>query len=320
LPGCHADAAQGRADIGGVTLRVHGESGVEEGSYDFWKYVFEGVGTCGRTVEIDLHAKGMDDKMIDTALGVGQPLKISPKYWAEHLGLPYHQAEIREQERPREGRSGSGLMALSAGARSFLRYGYGDLLREDRKWGVLHRIWPGTNRLLLWGDPQAVAGHARAFSFCGSDGVEVMEPLSFKGRRGSGSAGGRCAYADPSLNPRWDWQKYEYSFRVWGRLLYSPAADADVWRRAMRHDFGAAGEDLTTALANSSRILPTVTTAHAPSAGNNNYWPEIYLNHSLVDAAHPGPYTDSPLPRVFGTVSPLDPQLFIGWSISPTTS
>ena len=44
-------------------------------------------------------------------------------------------------------------MRLSAGSRSFLRYGYGDLLREDRKWGVLHRIWPGTQRLLLWGDP-----------------------------------------------------------------------------------------------------------------------------------------------------------------------
>ena len=69
------------------------------------------------------------------------------------VGLPYHQADIREQERPREGRTGSGLMALSAGSRSFTRYGYGDLMREDRKWGVLHRIWPGTQRLLLWGDP-----------------------------------------------------------------------------------------------------------------------------------------------------------------------
>src|SRR5260370_32650187 len=78
----------------------------------------------------------------------------------------------------------------------------------------------------------------------------------------------------------------------------------------MRHDFGPAGEDLSTALANSSRILPIVTTAHAPSAGNNTYWPEVYLNHSLIDAAHPGPYTDSPSPKVFGNVSPLDPQLF----------
>ncbi len=297
--------------ISGVTFRVHGESGVAEGSYQFWKTVFDGVAGCGRRVEIDMHAKGMDQGMIDAALGSGQPVKISPKYWAEHLGMPYHQADIREQERPRQnGREATGLMKLSGGSRSFLRYGYGDLLREDRKWGVLHRIWPGTQRLLIWGDPVTAAAHSRAFSFCGSDGVEIMEPLSFKGRRGSGIAGGRCAYADKSLDPRWDWQKYVYNLRVWGRLLYNPDTDADVWRRAMRQEFGPAGADFEAALANSSRILPTVTTAHAPSAGNNTYWPEIYLNHSLVDAAHPGPYTDSPSPRVFGTVSPLDPQLF----------
>ncbi len=296
--------------ISGITFRVHGESGVAEGNYQFWKAVFDGVGSCGRKVEIDMHAKGMDQGMIDTALSSGQPVKISPKYWAEHLGMPYHQADIREQERPRPGKEASGLMKLSAGSRSFLRYGYGDLLREDRQWGVLHRIWPGTQRLLIWGDPVTAAGYSHAFSFCGSAGVEIMEPLSFKGRRGSGIAGGRCAYADKSLNPRWDWQKYEYSYRVWGRLVYNPDADADVWQRAMRHEFGAAGADFETALANSSRILPIITTAHAPSAGNNTYWPEIYLNHSLVDAAHPGPYTDSPSPKVFGTVSPLDPQLF----------
>ena len=117
-------------EIGGVTLRVHGESGVEEGSYDFWKHVFDGVGTCGRRVEIDLHAKGMDDKMIDTAQSAGQPLRISPKYWAEHLGLPYHQADIRALERPKpNAANATGLMKLSAGSRSFLRYGYGDLMR-----------------------------------------------------------------------------------------------------------------------------------------------------------------------------------------------
>ncbi len=296
--------------ISGITFRVHGESGIQEGSYRFWKTVFDGVAKCGRKVEIDMHAKGMDQGMIDVALGTDQPVKISPKYWAEHLGMPYHQADIREQERPRRGSKAAGLMNLSTGSRSFLRYGYGDLLREDRRWGVLHRIWPGTQRLLIWGDPQTAAAHSRAFSFCGSDGVEIMEPLSFKGRRGSGIAGGRCAYAEPSLSPRWDWQKYLYSFRVWGRLLYRPDSDPDVWQRAMRHEFGSAGADLKTALANSSRILPTVTVAHAPSAANNSYWPEMYLNHSLVDAARPGPYTDTPSPRVFGMVSPLDPQLF----------
>lgn len=126
--------------ISGVTFRIHGESGVQEGSYEFWKTVFEGVATCGRKVEIDMHAKGMDQTMLDLGVASGVPLKVSPKYWAEHLGMPYHQAEIRELERPRAGRPTSALMRLSAGSRSFLRYGYGDLMREDRKWGVLHRI------------------------------------------------------------------------------------------------------------------------------------------------------------------------------------
>ena len=36
----------------------------------------------------------------------------------------------------------------------------------------------------------------------------------------------------------------------------------------------------------------------------------MYLNQSLVDAEHWQPYTDTPSPRVFGNVSPFDPQLF----------
>ncbi len=298
--------------ISGVTFRVHGESGVPEASYPFWKTVFDGVVRGGRKVEIDMHAKGMDQGMIDVALGTGMPVTISPKYWAEHLGMPYHQADIRELERPRAGKEATGLMKLSSGSRSFLRYGYGDLLREDRRWGVLHRIWPGTQRLLLWGDPLTGAAYSRAFSFCGSDGVEVMEPLSFKGRRGSGLAGDRGGYADASLRSRWDWQKYAYSFRVWGRLLYNADADPDTWRRYLRKQFQAGAQPAEDALANASRILPIVTTAHGPSAANNTYWPEVYTNQPMVDPARRNPYTDSPAPRVFGNVSPFDPQLFSG--------
>src|SRR6266478_502492 len=87
--------------ISGVTFRVHGESGVEEGSYEFWKTVFEGVSTCGRKVEIDMHSKGMDQTMLDIAVGSGMPIRLSPKYWAEHMGMTYHQADIRELEQPK---------------------------------------------------------------------------------------------------------------------------------------------------------------------------------------------------------------------------
>ncbi len=296
--------------ISGVTFRIHGESGVEEGSFEFWKTVFDGAATCGRKVEIDMHAKGMNQGMLDVALATGLPVKVSPKYWAEHMGMPYQQAEIREQERPKAGKDGGALMKYSAGSRSFLRYGYGDLLREDRKWGVMTRVWPGTQRLLLWGDPVTAAAHAKAFGFCGEDGVEICEPLSFKGRRGSGKAGDRCGYADASLRTRWDWQKYEYTYRVWGRLLYNPAANADQWQRGLRREFGAAAPAMETALGSASRILPIVTTAYCPSAANNNYWPEMYLNQAITVANPKEPYTDTPAPRVFGNASPLDPQMF----------
>ncbi len=296
--------------ISGITFRIHGESGVPEGNYDLWKTIFDGVARCGRRVEIDMHAKGMDQNMIGVALATGMPVNISPKYWAEHLGMPYHQAEIRELERPAPGAQGSGLMKLSAGSRSFTRYGYGDLLRGDRRYGVLHRVWPGTQRVLLWGDPLTAAAYGRAFRFCGSAGAELMEPLSFKGRRGSGIAGGRCGYAVEALKPRWDWEKYQYSLRLWGRLLYNPESDPDVWRRFLRKQFGAAASAAGEALANASHILPIVTTAHGASAANNAYWVEMYTNQPIVDPKRGSPYGDSPRPRVFGNASPFDPQLF----------
>ena len=242
--------------------------------------------------------------MIAVALATGMPVKVSPKFWAEHMGLTYHQTAIREQEMPRANRNDQGFFALSSGSRSFTRYGYADLLREDRRYDVVHRIWPGTQRLLLWGDPAAAADYSRAFQFCGSVGVEICEPLSFKGRRGSGIAGDRCGYADASLRTRWDWEKYLYTYRVWGRLLYDPEAAPDTLRRYLRSPAAEA------ALADASRILPLITTAHCPSAANNNYWPEMYTNQPIVDASRRHPYSDTPAPKTFGNVSPLDPQLF----------
>ena len=297
-------------NITGVTFRIHGESGVAEGSYDFWRMIFDGCVQSGRQVEIDLHAKGIDQATLDAALATKLPVTISPKFWAEHLGLPYHQAAIRPTELPKRDR-GNGLFAQSEGARSFLRYGYGDLLKEDRHYGVVHRVWPGTQRVLLWGDPVFAAAYSRAFSFCGSQGAEFFDPLSFKGRKGSGLPGGRDGYADPALRAApADFEKYAYTYRLWGRLLFNPDAAPETWQRQLRQDYGPAAEAAERALGHASRILPLFTTAHAPSAANNNYWPEMYVNMSIVDASRPEPYTDTPSPRRFGAVSPLDPQLF----------
>ncbi len=295
--------------IGGVTFRIHGESGVPEGSYDFWRAVFDGCRQCGRPIEIDMHAKGMDQQTIDIALGTGLPVSISPKFWAEHLGLPYHQAAIRPNELPKRAK-GSGAFAQSEGARSFLRYGYGDLLKSDRRYHVMHRIWPGTQKLLLWGDPVFAAAYGRELHFGGTSGTELFDPLSFKGREGSGQPGHRDGYADASLRAgSGDFEKYAYTYRLWGRMLYNPETDPEVWQRELRHDYGRAAGPVETALGHASRILPLITTAHLPSASNNSYWPEMYTNMGiLLDPDRP--YPDTPLPRRLGTVSPLDPQLF----------
>jgi hypothetical protein len=103
---------------------------------------------------------------------------------------------------------------------------------------------------------------------------------------------------DPSLTPKYDFQKYEYSYKLWGRALYNPATVPQAESQGEK------------ALASASRILPLITSAHGPSAANNNYWPEMYYNMSIVDAKTKNPYGDSPSPRVFGTVSPFDPEMF----------
>ena len=177
-------------------------------------------------------------------------------------------------------------MNQSGAALRYTRYGNADFLKEDRPYGVFYRIWPGTQRLLLWGDPVLAAGFGRHGSFCGALGVEVCEPLSFKGRRGSGLPGGRDAYADPDLRAglTFDFEKYLYTYCLFGRLLYDPAEDPGVWRRTLVCDFGAAAEAVESALAHASRILPLVTSAHHPSAANNRFWPEIYTNMPIVDA------------------------------------
>lgn len=303
--------------IGGLTLRIHGESGIAERSWEFWRIVLDGVVRSGRRVGIDLHAKGLDAETLEIALETGLPVTVSPKYWAEHMGLPYHQASIRELERPKDDRPPASewerFMAVSVGSRPFTRYGFSDFLRDDRPYEVVFRLWPGSQRLLQWGDPAMAAGYGRSSTIAGASGIEWFEPLSFKGREGSGLPGSRTGYADASLVPGEDWEKFTYAYRLLGRLTYDPDADPETWRRDLRARLGGAARAAEDALANASRILPLVTTAHHPSASNNFYWPEIYTDMPIVgqEGKRPAhPYVDTPSPRRFGTVGALDPELF----------
>jgi hypothetical protein len=304
--------------ISGLTIRTHGESGIPERSWGFWRTVLDGVVQSDRRVCIDLHAKGLGPELLEIARETGMPLTLSPKYAAEHMGLPYHQAAIRELDRPpapdpaTPSTGKARFMAVSEGSRPFTRYGFGDFLVEDRTYDVVFRIWPGTQRLLQWGDPAMAAGFGRHSGLAGSSGVEWCEPLSFRGREGSGASGSRNGYADSSLSPADDWKAHEYAYRLFGRLTYGPDSNPEVWRRFLRREFGLAAADAEPALASAGRILPLVTTAHHPSASNNYYWPEIYTDMPVVGGERaPEPhYYDTPEPKRFATVGPLDPEIF----------
>ena len=139
-----------------------------------------------------------------------------------------------------------------------------------------------------------------------------VDLLSFKGRKGSGLPGGRDAYADESLKPANVFEKYLQTYRIWGRSLYSPDGDAAGKRRWLQYQFGHGAVAMEAALGSAGKILPLVTTAFCPSAANNNYWPEMYFNMPMVDASRRNPYSDTPSPKRLGTVTPLDPEFFLG--------
>ncbi|MGH3169443.1 MAG: hypothetical protein ACRDN0_26635, partial [Trebonia sp.] len=319
---CRAALAQLLAacpGIDGVTLRVHGESGISEAADDFWREVFAAVAGCGRRLQLDLHSKGLSQPVLDAAVGTGAHVVVSPKFAAEHMSLPYHLADIRPWEQrpskaphyPRVGLAAwdeEQIMLFSAGSRNFTRYSYGDFLRLDRRHDVLYRVWPGTQRLLQWSDPVFAAALARSGTFCGSAGVEICEPLFFLGRRGS--------LATPVDGGPWPGiqrsGRYERTYRTYGAALFAPeasgpeasgasgASGSEAQRPAAG---GAGGSGLEAALAHASRILPLVTSAHCPSAANNHYWPEMYTNMPIVDENRKQPYSDTPKPKVFGNAS-----------------
>lgn len=300
-------------EISGLSFRVHYEGGIQdEGHEVFWERIFDAIATAGRPIQVDMHAKGVDRALLDAVHKRDITPILSAKYWAEHMGLPYHQAAIREREQNEPTPAGHELTAITEFSRRFTRYGFADFLAEDRDADLMFRVWPGTQRFLLWGDPAIAAGYGRTSTFAGARGVDICEPLYFKGRKGSGRPGGRDLYVREDLRMGDDsWQKYRYTYAVWGRHLYNPDAPAGVTTRVLREDHGEFADAVGAALAPLSRILPLVTTAHGVGASNNGYWPELYVDLPISPWVRAKHYEfDTAKPVTWGGVSPLDPELF----------
>lgn len=307
-----------------VSFRLNYESGIDEGSYDFWASVFAGVGDCDRPIELSLRTKGLDQELIGLAKAQSRHVSISVKYCAEHMGLPYHQTSIRELERrdspydsaedEREFAQAGGPPARRAGERRFTRYGYADWLRESRDYDLFFQIWPYTQRLLLWGDPGIAAAVARESAIAGSSGLELIDVMSRLGNKGATNSGGVRVYEDDRFTAdlTWNHQKFAYEYAIWGQNLYNPQGNGAPWRRELARFAAHDAAALEEAIAASSRILPLVTTVYLPSPCGRVYWPELYTNMPMGDVNRAHPYYDAPEERVFHNVTPADPELIYG--------
>ena len=300
---------RGCRDLVGLSLRINYESGIREDDVATWNTFFEGIREGNPDIRLDLRAKGIHMGLVKIVRDTGLDLTVSTKFTAEHMGLPYHQAQIRITEMTAVGTHWGGEVS-----RRFIRYGYGDMLIHPRDYKFMFRLWAlGTQKVLLWGDPDYVATMARNCKIGGSEGLEVSEPVTYRGMRGSvkpnppyRSLFGRADMAQY----QWLFQRYWHYFLLFGHLTYNSRTNPLKWQREFRGRFGErAAVHLEKALQYASKTLPLVTMAYMPSASNRDYWPEVYTPMPIIGDPDIH-YSDSPEPKRAGTVEPLDTAMF----------
>ena len=248
-----------------VQFRMNAEAGIaEDEQNEYFRQQFRGVLMCTRPVKMDLRFKGLRPQTIADAVATGRDVTVSTKFWCEHMGLPFH--PTIEDDRYRES-----------------RYGYGAMLYKPRNFRVVYRMWTvGSQRLLLWGDPEYAARFARSCTLGGGEGFEVFAPLSNKG------FGNEPGEWDILVDQRLSHFKHEYErywcfYQVFGRAGYNPKTSPAVWSREFRARFGAAGQDVEEAYQQASQIIPLLTATKLFAASEWRFWPEMSTG-GLLDA------------------------------------
>jgi len=282
--------------ITGLQLRLNYESGVDYGEQTafFRDAVFRAAKEAGRPILIEVRDIGLLSETLDAALETGDPVRVSHKYWAEHMVFPYHPA------------------------RFIWTYSYGDWLKYPRNADQIYQVWSlGSHRVLLWGDPGFVRRFAPTTTFEDAVGFEICAPLA---QKGYGNAPGAWRiFRDPAREYyRWEFERYWSFYQLFGRLTYNPDEGDTVWMQELGRRFGkAASEPVASAYRSASRVVSLVSAA---AIGNYNMgaWPEkdmgglinYYLNLRPYDIARfQGfqEYIDNVLAgRSSGRTSPLE--------------
>ncbi|MEJ7829608.1 MAG: hypothetical protein WKF91_15470, partial [Segetibacter sp.] len=150
--------------LDGVLFRAHDESGLKKGEQlNFWKGVFDMLKEKAPELLVDLHAKEVSDTIVHEGQDRGLTIRMSTKYWMEQMGLPFHPTHTNRIT-----------------DNNYRRHGYGDMLNYEEHYKVFYRIWGGTTRVLLWGDPEYAKRFAASTHIHDGAGFGVNEPLTTK--------------------------------------------------------------------------------------------------------------------------------------------
>ncbi len=235
------------ADV--IQFRMHDESGLKKGEQEgFWTEMFKAIKEGAPNIHFVLRAKGLPDSIIQRAYDAGVNFSIGTKYWMEQMGLPFHPTHIPRQNQQER------------------RHGYADLLRYPQQYKMYWRLWNGgTNRILLWGDPEYARRFAGSTRIYDSSGYDVNEPLATKMASESHDAKPFDLMKPEYRYYTWEFERYWHFYQVFGRMGYNPQTSPDVWHKEFEIRFGKkAGPVVESGLHKASQVLPRIIASCYP--------------------------------------------------------
>jgi hypothetical protein len=227
---------------------MHGESGLKKDEEEsFWADVFRMIKEIKPGLQIDMRAKELPHTVIQSAINTGIKFRIATKVWMEQFGLPYHPTRINPEK-------------------SYIRHSYGDLLRYPKQYEMVWRLWNGgTNRILLWGDPEYARRFIGSAHLYDGDGYEVNEPLATKMEAQPHGARPFDLLQPQHRYYEYEFERYWHLFQVFGRIGYNPRTSSEVWDGAFTSRFGnPAGPLAEQALHRASGVLPRIIASCYP--------------------------------------------------------
>src|SRR5262249_32141188 len=263
-------------EVDALQFRMHTESGLKtEEMHDFWKDMYEVMRRHAPRMRFDARVKDLPDDLIDLAADMGVNFRLSTKYWAEQVGLPFHPTHVNKQNQLDR------------------RHGYADLLRYPKRYDIDWQLWTaGTTRVLLWGDPEYARRFAASCHLYDGKGYEVNEMLATKMASQPHDMPPFDLLAMPYRYYDYEFERYWHFYQVFGRIGYNPDVPAEVWDREFERRLGRnAAPYVERALHRASWILPMITAYNFPYSRfpATRGWPEKQRRESLPDYAKAEP-------------------------------